>query len=64
MCLFHLVAVQLIREFDDVQVSYIPRECNHRADHMAKVGSRSKPPVDLEDALVTVRERSLHSIQK
>ena len=29
ICPFHLVVVQLMREFDDVQVSYMPRECNH-----------------------------------
>ena len=34
MCPFHSVAVQLMREFDDIQVSYMLRECNHRADHM------------------------------
>ena len=64
MCLFHLMAVQLMREFDDVQVSYMPRECNRRADHMAKIDSRLKPPIDLEGALVIVRERVLPSIQK
>ena len=53
-----------MREFDDVQVIYIPRECNHRVDHMAKVRSRSKPPIDLEGSLVTIRERSLPLIQK
>ena len=29
MCHFHSVVVQVMREFDDVQVSYMPRECNH-----------------------------------
>ena len=56
MCLFLSVAVQLMREFDDVQVSYMPRECNRRADYMDKIGSGSKPPINLEGALVTVRE--------
>ena len=28
MCLFHSVALQLMREFDDVQVSYMPMEYN------------------------------------
>ena len=28
MCPFHSVAVQLMREFDDVQASYMPRKCN------------------------------------
>ena len=65
LCPFHSVAVQLMREFDDVQVSYIPQECNCRADHMAKIGFGSKPPIDLEGALVTVRERVLlPSVQK
>ena len=43
MCPFHLVAVQLMGEFDDVQVSYMPRECNHQANQMAKVGSDQDP---------------------
>ena len=64
MCSFRSVTVQLMREFDDVQVSYMPREYNRRADHMAKIGSGSKPPIDLEGALVIVRERMLPSIQK
>ena len=64
MCPFHSVAVQLTKEFEDVQVSFMPRECNRQADHMAKIGSGSKPPIDLEGALVTVRERMLPSVQK
>ena len=31
---------------------------------MAKVGSGSRPPVDLEGVLITIRERFLPSIQK
>ena len=31
---------------------------------MAKISSRSKPPIDLEGALVTVKERVLPSVQK
>ena len=53
-----------MREFDDIQVSYTPRECNRRADHMAKIGFELKPPIDLEGALVTVREKVLPSVQK
>ena len=63
MCPFHSVAVQLMMEFDNVQVSYMPQECNRRVDHMAKINFGSKPPIDLEGALVNVRERVLPSVQ-
>ena len=47
-----------------MQVSYMPKECNHRADHMVKVGSGSRPHVDKEGASVTIKKRSLPSIQR
>ena len=42
----------------------MPRECNHRTDYMAKIESGSKPPIDMEGGLITIKERSLPSIQK
>ena len=64
ICSFHSVVVKLMGEFNDVQVSYMPRECNRRADHMAKMSLGSKPPMDLERVLVTVKERLFPSIQR
>ena len=51
-------------ELDDVQVSYMLRECNHRANYIAKIGSGSKPPIDMEGGLITIKERSLSSVHK
>ena len=63
MCPFHSGAVRIMREFDDVKVSYMPRECNHRANHIAKVGSWSRSPIDLKGSLITIKERLLPLIQ-
>ena len=64
MCPFHSVAVKLMREFDDVQISYMLRECNHRDDHMDNVRSGSKLLIDIEGRVIAIKERSLPSIQK
>ena len=53
---FHSVVTQLMGEFDDVMVSYMPRECNFRADDMYNVGSGSKPAIDLEGNLISLEK--------
>ncbi|XP_059631449.1 uncharacterized protein LOC132274230 [Cornus florida] len=60
---FHSLALELLCQFDDFQLKYWPRHLNTEADDLVQLASRVKVPLGVEEALITVKRRTLPSIE-
>ncbi|XP_059658752.1 uncharacterized protein LOC132305086 [Cornus florida] len=60
---FHSLALELLCQFDDFQLKYWPRHLNTEADDLAQLASLVKVPPGVEEAVITVKRRSLPSVE-
>ncbi|XP_059626515.1 uncharacterized protein LOC132269364 [Cornus florida] len=60
---FHSLALELLCQFDDFQLKYWPRHLNIEADDLAQLASRVKVPPGVEETLITIKRRTLPSIE-
>ncbi|XP_059654790.1 uncharacterized protein LOC132301564 [Cornus florida] len=52
-----------VEKFDDFQLKYWPRHLNTEADDLAQLASRVKVPSGVEETLITIKRRTLPSIE-
>lgn len=60
---FHSLTLELLGQFDDFQLKYWPRHLNTEADDLAQLASRVKVPPGVEETLIIVKRRTLHSVE-
>ena len=61
---FNSIALELLREFDDVRVQHVQRAYNMEADKLAQIGSGTRmDPMD-DEKFIRVQRRILPSVKQ
>ena len=55
--------MNLLREFDDVQVQHVPRAYNEEADNLAHIGSGTKIKANISEKMIRIQKKSLPSVK-